>query len=927
MPHLVLIDGPNYVFRAFHAVRHNLSNSKGEPTNAVFGYVQMLRSILKDQSPTHVAVVFDPKGGSFRNAMYAEYKAHRPPMPEELAAQWPRIFEVTEGFNLPLLCVDNYEADDVIATLARQAEAIGWDVTIVSTDKDLMQLVSDRIWMLDTMRRKEYGVEEVKEKWGVGPERIHDLLALAGDSSDNIPGVPGIGPKTAVQLLEAYDDLEGVLQHASEIKQAKRRENLINHAEDARLSYRLVALDTDAPLSHDLDDLELKQPNRDKLASIFSELEFRRLTAEFGTEAPEGDTPEATIKSNEIPLARTTDNNTAEVIAAPEVGKRTDHLINDEPGLASLLESLSKAQLIAIDTETTSLVTHDAELVGISLAIVPGEAFYIPLAHRAADLLDTTPVQLPKDEVLKSLKPILENEQIKKCGHNLKYDIQVFRRAGIRLEGVAADSMLLAYCMYPGKYAPKMDTVSEDYLDYTCISYADVAGKGAKHIGFDAVPLKAAAPYACEDADIALRLTEHLGDLLKAEGRLQRHDDIELPLSLVLADMEWQGVRIDASQLAALSTDFGQRIRQLEDQIHQAAGMEFNIQSPKQLGELLFDTLGLKGGKKTKSGQWATAQSELEKLAEEHEVPRLILEARTLSKLKSTYTDALQKLVHPKTGRVHTSYNQAITTTGRLSSSDPNLQNIPIRSSEGREIRKAFVAEPGNILIAADYSQIELRLMAHFSKDPTLCQAFLQGEDIHAATAAAVNGVALDDVSGEMRRRAKIINFGILYGMSAFGLAKQLDMDRTEAQTFINTYFDKYRLVRSFMDETLEQARANGYVETLLGHRVYVPDIQASNGMHRAYAERTAINAPLQGSAADIIKVAMIELHRQLGQEMPDAHIILQVHDELVVEAPIELSDKISELMRKTMESAVTLDVPLTVDIDCGSSWFEAHRL
>jgi len=923
MPHLVLIDGPNYVFRAFHAVRHNLSNSKGEPTNAVFGYVQMLRSVLKELSPTHVAVVFDPKGGTFRNAMFADYKAHRPPMPEDLAAQWPRIFEVTRAFNLPLLCIDNYEADDAIATLAVQAEKAGWDVTIVSTDKDLMQLVNERVWMLDTMRRKEYGIEEVREKWGVGPERIQDLLALVGDTSDNIPGIPGIGPKTAVQLLEAYGDLEGVLTHAPEITQTKRRENIIEFAENARLAYRLVALDMETPVGVSLDELEVKLPDREQLAELFKQLEFRRLNAEFSGESTEPEKIEPVVAASEI-VASTAPPSTIE---APAVGERIDHLVNDETGLQQLLDLLAGAELVAVDTETTSLATHDAELVGISIAIKPGEAFYIPLGHRTVDLLEPKPVQLPKDAVLSALKPMLENAKQKKCGHNLKYDKQVFRRAGIDLAGIAADSMLLAYCLYPGKYAPKMDAVAEDYLDYHCISYAEVAGKGARHIGFDAVPLQAATPYACEDADIALRLTTYLQDRLNEEKRLDRHDSIELPLSLVLADMEWHGVRIDGHQLAVLSEGFGKRIRQLEDKIHKAAGMEFNIQSPKQLGVLLFETLGIKGGKKTKSGQWATGQSELEKIAEEHEVPRLILETRALAKLKSTYTDALQKLVHPQTGRVHTSYNQAITTTGRLSSTDPNLQNIPIRSSEGREIRKAFIAEEGHILLAADYSQIELRLMAHFSEDPTLCEAFLQGEDIHAATAATVNGVALADVSGEMRRQAKVINFGILYGMSAFGLAKQLDMDRKQAQTFIDTYFDKYRQIRGFMDNTLEQARAAGFVETLLGHRVYVPDILAGNGMHRAYAERTAINAPLQGSAADIIKVAMIELHRRLKQEAPDAHIILQVHDELVVEVPEKIADQVSAIMRETMESAVKLKVPLIVDIGSGPSWFEAHKL
>ncbi len=906
MPHLVLIDGPNYVFRAFHAVRHNLTNSKGEPTNAVFGYVQMLRSILNDLSPTHVAVAFDPKDGTFRNRIYADYKAHRPPMPEELAAQWPRIFDITEAFRFNHICVEDFEADDVIATLARQAEKKGWDVTIVSTDKDLMQLVGERIWMIDTMRKKDYGPEEVKEKWGVGPDKIHDLLALTGDSSDNIPGVPGIGPKTAALLLDTYGDLEGVLTHATEIKQTKRRENLIAHADDARLSYRLVALNDEVPLPCTLDELAVREPDRTRLGELFRDLEFRRLSAEFS------DIPDEPPTNETSPSAVTT---------------RTDHLVNTDTAFEEMLQRIRGAELLAIDTETTSLHTHDANIVGISLTIAAGEAWYIPLAHRSTDLLEAAPQQLDREYVLNALKPLLEDPDLAKCGHNLKYDMQVFRRAGIRLAGIRYDSMLLAYCLYPGKYAPSLDHVARDYLNHDCIAYEEVAGKGAKKIGFDEVPLDKAVPYACEDAEIAWRLSRTLSEKLTQEQRLARHDDIECPLLHVLADMEWHGAGIDCTLLARLSDTFGERIRELETAIHEAAGESFNIQSPKQLGVLLFETLGLPGGKKTKSGQWATGQEVLESLAEQHEIPRLILEVRALSKLKSTYTDALQRLVHHETGRVHTSYNQAITTTGRLSSSDPNLQNIPVRSEEGREIRKAFVADSGCVLVAADYSQIELRLMAHFSEDPTLLAAFEAGEDIHAATAAAIAGIALADVDGDMRRRAKIINFGILYGMSPFGLSKQLGVERAEAKAFIDAYFERYPQVQAFMDQTLTDARAQGYVETLLGHRVYVPEIHAKNGMRRQYAERTAINAPLQGSAADIIKVAMIRLHRKLKEQLPESRMILQVHDELVIECPETLREEATAIIRDTMENAVELRVPLTVDIGHGRNWYDAHRL
>ena len=912
MPHLALIDGPNYVFRAFHAVRH-LSNAKGEPTNAVFGYVQMLRSVLDKLKPTHVAVAFDPKGGNFRNAIYPDYKAHRPPMPEELALQWPKVWEVTRAFNFPLICIDNFEADDVITTLAKRAEKAGWEVTIVSSDKDLMQLVGGHIHMLDTMKGTTYDPAGVAEKWGVPPGQVHDLLSLTGDTSDNIPGVPGIGPKTAAELLATYGSLEAVLAHAEEIKQPKRRQSLIDHADAARLAYELVRLCDTAPVAESLDDLAVQPPDREKLATLFADLEFRRLLEEFrGEAAPARPAAAPTVTPEAAP-------------ASPDA--RVDHVVDDADKLADLVARLKQAELIAVDTETTSLQTHDAEIVGLSFAISAGEAWYVPVGHRAADMLTPQPKQLPREQVMQALKPLLEDKSRPKCGHNLKYDMQVLRRAGIALAGVQADSMLLAYCLYPGRYPPKLDHVAEEYLGQHCIPYTQVAGKGAKQVSFAEVPLEAAVPYACEDAEVAFRLTGLLSDRLAGEGRLARHDDIELPLSIVLADMEWAGARLDRAILNRLSKDFGERIRALEGNIHAAAGQAFNIQSPKQLGELLFETLGIGGGKKTKSGQWATDQSVLEKLAEEHEVPRLILAVRQLAKLKSTYTDALQLLIHAETGRVHTSYNQAITSTGRLSSSDPNLQNIPIRSDEGREIRKAFVAEPGHVLISADYSQVELRLMAHFSNDPQLSRAFARGEDIHAATAAAVNQVPLEAVTGEMRRRAKAVNFGILYGMSAFGLARQLGLGRSEAQIFIDAYFQQYPKVRAFMDATLETARAQGYVETLLGHRVYVPDIMAKNGANRQYAERTAINAPLQGSAADIIKVAMIRLHRRLGTELPEARMILQVHDELVVEAPADAAERAIDIMRQEMEQAVSLHVPLTVDIGTGANWFEAHRL
>jgi len=724
--------------------------------------------------------------------------------------------------------------------------------------------------------------------------------------------------------LDSYGDLEAVLQHAPEVKQKKRRENLIEFADDARLSYQLVALECAVDVGINLDDLAVQQPDREKLAQLFRRLEFRRLTEEFSDASHQTTAPAS--EDSEAGAATTTPTDNAQTPPPAEI-PRTDILVDHDDALHDLVQVLNQAELIAVDTETTSLHTHDAALVGLSFSVQPGVGYYVPVGHRAVDLLSPVPKQLPLQQVLDALRPILEDPNKAKCGHNLKYDMQVLRRAGMTLRGIKADSMLLAYCLYPAKYPPKMDTVANDYLGHPCIPYEAVAGKGAKQICFDQVTIATALPYAAEDAEVALRLTNVLRDKLSHEQRLTRHDDIELPLAAVLADIEWRGAHIDATMLGELSASFGERITKLESEIHAAAGEEFNIRSPKQLGVLLFETLGISGGKKTKSGQWATGQEVLESLAKTHEIPRLILEVRQLAKLKSTYTDSLPKLIHPQTGRIHTSFNQAITTTGRLSSSDPNLQNIPIRSLEGREIRKAFTAETGNILIAADYSQIELRLMAHFSQDAVLMQAFANGDDIHAATAAAVNHIALDAVSGDMRRRAKIINFGILYGMSAFGLAKQLEVSRGEAKDFIEAYFARYPSVRSFMDSTLEQSRLDGYVETLLGHRVYLPEINSSNGMRRSYAERTAINAPLQGSAADIIKIAMIALHQRLQDTCPDAGMILQVHDELIVEAPIAQKEQVSAIMKEVMESAVALNVPLIVDIGYGNNWFEAHEL
>ncbi|MDX8409602.1 MAG: DNA polymerase I [Mariprofundales bacterium] len=912
-PHLALLDGSNLAFRAFYGMRVALTAADGQPVNAIYGYLQIVRAALEKLKPTHAAVAFDPKGGSsFRNGLLPQYKQQRSAMPEDLASQWPHLFTVTDALNLSRICVDGFEADDVIATLTKQAQAQGWRVTILSSDKDLMQLVGNGVVQCEPGKGTIFDTAGVTKKWGVAPNRIQDLLALMGDHSDNIPGIDGIGPKTAALLLAEYGSLEGVLSHAGEIKQKKRRENLLAQAETARTAYQLVALDEAVPLEHSLAQLQRQPPNTAALGALFDRFGFTRLRTLFGLDTP---LEQATVKTVPTEVTQATDQPT-----------RHDHLVDNTASLSQLCDALRRTELIAIDSETDSLACRSANLVGLSFATEAGSGWYLPLGHRD-DKGNLLPAQLPLATALAALKPILEDFTRAKCGHNLKFDRQILRRVGITLTGVQFDSMLLAYALQPGGQPPKMDRVAEAQLGYRCISFAEVAGKGAKQITFDRVAIAEALPYAAEDADIAWRLTKALCAQLEQDARLHRHHAIELPLAKVLADMEWTGVQLDRTLLDGLSTQFGHRIKELTAQIHHAAGSEFNIQSPKQLGELLFDQLELPGGKRTKSGQWQTSQSVLEALAPLHEIPRLVLETRQLGKLKSTYTDALPRLINPESGRVHTSYNQAITSTGRLSSSDPNLQNIPIRSVEGREIRKAFVAADGHLLIAADYSQIELRLMAHFSQDAALMAAFHAGDDIHSATAAAIHQLPIAEVSRDMRRAAKAINFGIIYGMGAFGLAKQLGIPRKEAQLFIAAWFAQYPGVKRFMDAIQAQAKAQGFVDTLKGHRIPLPEINDRNAARRQYAERLAINAPLQGSAADLIKLAMIRLHQQLAQQYPDAHLIMQVHDELVVEAPATQASEISDLITSVMESVMALSVPLKVDTGYGANWFTAHEV
>ena len=893
---LLLVDAPNAVYRAFFAIRARLARADGLPTNAIHGFGQMLKAALDMVQPTHIAVAFDPIGPSFRNEIFPAYKAQRPPMPEDLQVQWPHIFRLVDALGIKHVQLEMHEADDVIATYARRAEKEGFSVVILSTDKDLMQLVDGRIVLLDTMKQIRYTPEVVEQKLGVPPARVRDLLALTGDTSDNIPGIPGIGPKTAAQLLARFGSLEGVLAHAEEIPQPKRREQILAHADDARLAYRLVGLCEDAPVPYALDELVWRGPDAARLQAFCDEMGLKRLAALFLGE--EAERPRTVVVSG---------------------GTRRVHTVRDEDALRALVRALAQAPRITLDLETTSLAPHEAEIVGWAFSVRAGEAWYVPVRH-------TQGPQLAPARVAEALAPILADPKRPKQGHNLKYDLQVLWNAGLDAKGIAADSMLLAYVDRPGR-AQKLDDLALAYLRERMIGYAEVAGKGKHEIPFAEVPVEKAAEYAGEDAEVAHRLCAMLSEKLTREGRIARHDDIELPLMHVLAAMEWTGVRVDRARLAAISDKLRARMNELENEVARLAPRPFNLHSPKQLGEVLFEDLKLPGGKRTRSGQWRTDQETLERLAELHPIPKLVLEIRKLAKLTSTYTDKLGMLISPKTGRVHTNYNQAITITGRLSSSDPNLQNIPIRDPEGREIRRAFRAEEGFVLISADYSQIELRLMAHFSRDERLLQAFAEGLDIHAATAAAIAGVSLNEVDGEMRRRAKVVNFGILYGMGATGLARQLGISRSEAARFIERYFARHPKVRAFIEATKKRAHEQGYVETLLGHRVYLDAIHSRNPAARAEAERTAINAPLQGSAADIIKLAMIRLHEAFQREHPKARIILQVHDELVVEAPQDEAEAVAARMKEIMESAVKLAVPLVVDIGTGADWFSAHAL
>ncbi|MEQ8604963.1 MAG: DNA polymerase I [Marivibrio sp.] len=914
--HVYLIDGSGFIFRAFFALPP-MNRADGTPTNAVFGFAQMVLKLIEETDADYVAVIFDAARENFRNEIYPDYKGHRPDAPEELIPQFALIREATEAFNCPSIEMEGYEADDLIATYAKQARAKGAEVTIVSSDKDLMQLVQPGVSMWDPMKNRTIGEAEVMEKFGVGPDKVVDVQALAGDSTDNVPGVPGVGVKTAAQLIEEWGDLETLLANAESIKQPKRRQALIDNAEMARISRQLVLLKDDVDLSIPLTQLKRREIDKERLLAFLKENEFKRLIARFESEIAD--------EAGEAPKDD-----------APAIKDAQYALVQDLDALDAWIARAFEAGVVAVDTETTDLNTARAKLVGVSLAVAPGEACYIPLAHRDPSETDLfgegggdPPSQAPMAEALARLKPLLEDPGVLKVGQNIKYDLSILAKHGVAVAPID-DTMLLSFVAEGGLHGHGMDALAELHLGHTPIKYAEVAGKGKSQIAFDLVPLDKALDYAAEDADVTLRLWRILKPQVLEKRLMTLYETIERPLVPVLAAMERAGILVDPKILSEMSEDFGKRIGDLETEIHKLAGAPFNVGSPKQLGEVLFDQLGLKGGKKTKTGAHSTNSDILEPLAGEHEIVQKVLDWRMLSKLRSTYTDALIGDINPTTQRVHTSFMMTGAQTGRLSSTDPNLQNIPIRTEEGRKIRTAFVAPKGKVLVSLDYSQIELRLVAHMAGIETLRQAFKDGQDIHAATASEVFGVPLDRMTPEVRRQAKAINFGIVYGISPFGLGRQIGVSTSDAKAYIDTYFERFPGIRAYMDETIEFCRKHGYVETVFGRRIHLPEINAKNPQQRGYAERQAINAPVQGSAADIIKRAMIRIPPVLEKpEFEGVTMLLQVHDELIFEAPEDEADAVIDAVRAVMEGApapvVELSVPLTVDGGAGASWAEAH--
>ncbi|GAB5467379.1 MAG: DNA polymerase I [Rhodospirillales bacterium] len=918
--HLFLVDGSGYIFRAYFAIPPR-STSGGTPTNAAFGFTNMLIKLLRDSECDGLAVIFDASGVSFRNEIYPDYKAQRPEAPEDLVPQFAMIREATRAFNLPCLELEGFEADDIIATLAKQARAADWEVTIVTSDKDMMQLVGEGVTMLDPIKQRAIGPPEVAEKFGVAPDKVIDVQALAGDSVDNVPGVPGIGIKTAAQLIETYGNLESLLERAAEIKQPKRRQNLMEFAEQARISKQLVTLKDDVPLESDLESFGLKQPDSADLRAFLERYEFRSVLTRLADQLDGGGSP-------------------AEAETAGPVDETNYVLVQSLEDLAPWIEAAGEQGIVAVDTETTGLDAMTADLVGVSLGLADGKACYIPLQHGliaddsgSLDLTVEAPPQIPLAEAVAALKPLLEDSGVLKVGQNIKYDLLILARQGIEVAPLD-DTMLLSYVLEGGLHGHGMDELSELHLGHKPIPFSEVAGSGKKQITFDRVPLDKALTYAAEDADVTLRLHRVLKPRLVPARVTRVYETLERPLVPILAAMERKGIKVDRAKLKELSDDFEGRLASLETEIHELAGRPFAIGSPKQLGEILFDELGLDTAglpvKKTKTGAYATGADILESLAAlGHDLPARVLDWRQLAKLKSTYTDALQEQINPETGRVHTSYSQAVASTGRLSSSDPNLQNIPIRTETGRRIREAFVAEAGHVLLSVDYSQIELRLTAVMADVPALREAFAEGQDIHAKTASQVFDVPLAEMDSETRRKAKAINFGIIYGISPFGLANNLRIPQSEAKAYIQAYFARYPEIRAYMDTTKAAAREQGYVETLFGRKVHTPAIKDKNPARRSFGERAAINAPIQGTAADIIKRAMIRLPDALNAKGLAASLLLQVHDELIFEVPEAELEATSSLVREIMEGApapvLSLGVDLVADAGSGLSWAEAH--
>ncbi len=886
---IYLIDGTAYIHRAYHAIR-GLTNSRGLPTNAIFGFTRMLIKLMEDRSPEYIGMFFDAKGPTFRHDMYPEYKANRPAMPEDMAVQIPYIKEVTAAFNLPIIELQGYEADDLIGTLARKAEKEGFDVVMVTGDKDFMQLVTDRAAIWDPMKDQTIDLRTIREKFGIEPHQMIDVQGLSGDTTDNIPGVPGIGQKTALDLVKTYNSMRELYEKLDTIARQKQRENLEDFKEQAFLSRRLVTINTGVPVSLDPADFKVTAPDNKKLAELYKNLEFRQLQQSVPEQA--------------------------------DLSRKDYRAVMDMDALAKLIARLEKAERFALDTETTSTNPMQAGLVGFSFALEADQAFYIPCRHNYLG----APKQLDLKEVLDRLRPILENPQIQKIGQNIKYDWMVLARHGINLQGVAFDTMLASYLLNPSKRAHNLDQIALDFLDHKTITYQQVAGKGKNALMFSQVPVDKAIPYACEDADITLMARDVLMSGLRELNLDKLMETVEMPLVPVLLRMEMRGAGIDVNRLHELSKSFAQELDALEGSIHGLAGEAFNINSSQQLGRILFEKLQLPVQKKTKKKTgYSTDVNVLTSLAAYHELPALILKHRTLAKLKSTYADALIELVNPDTGRIHTSYNQTVAATGRLSSSDPNLQNIPIRTEEGRKIRQAFIPRKDWYLVSADYSQVELRILAHCSEDEILIKAFREDEDIHTRTACEVFQIEPASMTDELRRQAKAINFGIIYGMSAFGLSRQLDISNKMAKTYIDHYFARYRGVKRFMDQTITDARKTRRTSTLLGRIRLLPDIESKNLMVRQAAERTAINTPIQGSAADLIKLAMIRVDEALLEKKLASAMLLTVHDELVFEVPPDELDAVSRLVREIMEGVWNLEVPLKVNIAKGSNWDEAH--